>query len=160
MQHFYSHDIVLCVVIQHNSRRDLLRIFDLAIRKAQIKCVNVRVNRQFHSLPFMARSKCNVTIFSGVVRGSHTTCRTRSLSPQSPPADVQAPDRPRRARFVADSRSLAQAKLRQSSALAFELVHARSGRTSQLPLLRQLLFEFLDRREGVAPFPDAGEDVV
>jgi len=77
MQHFHSDHVVVRVVIQHYAGSDLLGIQNLRVVKTQLKRVRFRINRQFHSFPFILRSKWIVTIFNGVARGSHTTRSTR-----------------------------------------------------------------------------------
>src|SRR5437867_6417774 len=77
IEHLDAHYLVLLIEIQHYARRDFFRLDNPRVVKAQIKGVGLAVNFQFHSLPFIVRSKYTLTTRSGATVVLTTTRSTR-----------------------------------------------------------------------------------
>src|SRR5205814_2260693 len=65
VEHLDADHLILLVEIQDHPWRNLLRLDNRRVVKAQVKSVGFAVNLQFHSLPFIVRSKYTLTTRSG-----------------------------------------------------------------------------------------------
>src|ERR1039457_2795163 len=77
MQKFDTDHLIVLVKIQHHARRNFLGLDDFGIIQPQVKRVGFFVHMQFHSLPFIVRSKNTLTTRTGSTVVLTATRKTR-----------------------------------------------------------------------------------
>lgn len=77
MEDFNTDNLIALIKVQHYPGRHFLRFDDLGIIQSQVERVGFLVHVQFHSLPFIVRSKNTLTTRTGSTVVLTTTRNTR-----------------------------------------------------------------------------------